>query len=74
MLRLLVAPLLLWLLALPLIDLPDAYLLLAAMPCGDQRRCWWRTSTGSTRRAAAMIAWSTTLVLAAVSSSCSARA
>ena len=33
-LRLVVAPLLLWLLALPLIDLPDPYLLLAAMPCG----------------------------------------
>jgi predicted permease len=33
-LRLVVAPALLFLIALPLIDLPDPYLLLAAMPCG----------------------------------------
>ena len=31
------------------IDLPGPYLLLAAMPCGDQHACWSPTSTASTR-------------------------
>jgi predicted permease len=65
-LRLVVAPLLLWLIALPLIDLPDPYLLLAAMPCGINTLLVAGVYELDRRRAAAMIAWSTTLVLAAV--------
>jgi predicted permease len=65
-LRLVVAPLLLLLLALPLIDLPDPYLLLAAMPCGINTLLVSGVYELDRRRAAAMIAWSTTLVLAIV--------
>jgi predicted permease len=65
-LRLVVAPLLLWLLALPLIDLPDAFLLLAAMPCAINVLLVANVYGLDRRLAAAMIAWSTTVVLAAV--------
>jgi predicted permease len=65
-LRLAVAPVLLWLLALPLIDLPGPYLLLAAMPCGINTLLVAGVYELDRRRAAAMIAWSTTLVLTAV--------
>jgi predicted permease len=65
-LRLAVAPLLLWVLALPLIDLPGPYLLLAAMPCGINTLLVAGVYELDRRRAAAMIAWSTTLVLTVV--------
>jgi predicted permease len=65
-LRLVAAPLALWLLALPFIDLPDPYLLLAAMPCGINTLLVSWVYELDRRRAAAMIAWSTTLVLTAV--------
>lgn len=65
-LRLVVAPVLLWLLALPLIDLPAPYLLLAAMPCGINALVVANVYGLERRLAAAMIAWSTALVLAGV--------
>ena len=65
-LRLAVAPLLLWLLTLPLIDLPDAFLLLAAMPCAINVLLVANVYGLDRRLAAAMIAWSTTVVLAVV--------
>jgi predicted permease len=65
-LRLLVAPLLLLLVTLPLIDLPAPYLLMAAMPCGINVLLIANVYGLERRLAAAMIAWSTALVLAAV--------
>ena len=65
-LRLVFAPLLLWLLALPLIELPGPYLLLAAMPCGVNVLLVVNAFGLDRRLAASMIAWSTALVLVAV--------
>jgi malate permease and related proteins len=65
-LRLAFAPLLLWLLALPLIDLPGPYLLLAAMPCGVNVLLVVNAYGLDRRLAASMIVWSTALVLIAV--------
>jgi malate permease and related proteins len=65
-LRLAVAPLVLWLLTLPLIDLPGPFLLLAAMPCAINVLLVANVYGLDRTLAAAMIAWSTALVLAAV--------
>lgn len=64
-LRILVAPGLLFLLALPLIDLPAPYLLLAAMPCGLSTLIVANAYGLDRRLAAGTIAWSTALALAA---------
>lgn len=64
-LRVLVAPSILWLLALPLIDLPAPYLLLAAMPCGLNTLVVANAYGLDRRLAAGTIAWSTAAVLLA---------
>ena len=64
-LRLLVAPALLLALAAPLIDLPPAYLLLAAMPCGINALAVAHVYGLTLRIPAAAIAWGTALVMAA---------
>jgi predicted permease len=63
-LRLVAAPALLYLLALPLIDLPAPYLLLAAMPCGLNTLVVAHASGLDMRIAAGAVAWSTALVVA----------
>jgi predicted permease len=63
-LRLLAAPALLYLLALPLIELPDSYLLLAAMPCGINTLVVAHAYGLDMRIAAGAVAWSTGLVVA----------
>ena len=68
-LRLVVAPALLFLLALPLIDLPGPYLLLAAMPCGINTMIVTHAYGLDLRTAAGAVAWSTAIaVVAAVAS------
>jgi predicted permease len=64
--RLLVAPTLLYLLALPLIDLPDTYLLLAAMPCGLNTMIVTHAYGLDLRIAAGAVAWSTAIAVAAI--------
>jgi len=64
-LRLLVAPALLAGLAAPLIDLPEPYLLLAAMPCGINALAVAHVYGLNVRLTAAAIAWGTAIVLAA---------
>ena len=64
-LRLVVAPGLLYLLALALIDLPDAYLLLAAMPCGINTLLVAHVYGLDIRLAAQAVAWSTAIVIVA---------
>lgn len=64
-LRLLVAPALLYVLALPLIDLPEPYLLLAAMPCGVNTIVVAHAYGLDMRIAAGAVAWSTTIVVCA---------
>jgi hypothetical protein len=64
-LRLLVAPGLLLLLSLPLIDLPGPYLLLAAMPCGVNTLLVAHVYGLDLRLAAQAVAWSTTIVVMA---------
>jgi predicted permease len=63
--RLVVAPLLLFLLALPLIDLPAPYLLLAAMPAGLNTLVVANAFGLDRRLAAGVIAWSTAVVVVA---------
>ena len=63
-LRLVAAPALLYLLSLPLIDLPDSYLLLAAMPCGINTLVVAHAYGLDMRIAAGAVAWSTGLVVA----------
>jgi malate permease and related proteins len=63
LLRLLVAPGLLLLIALPLIDLPDPYLLLAAMPCGINVLLVAHVYGLDGRLAAQAVAWSTVIVV-----------
>jgi len=63
-LRLVAAPALLYLLALPLIDLPAPYLLLAAMPCGVNTLVVAHAYGLEMRIAAGAVAWSTALVVA----------
>lgn len=62
-LRLLVAPGLLLLLSLPLIELPDPYLLLAAMPVGINTLLVAHLYGLDIRLAAQAIAWSTAIVV-----------
>lgn len=64
-LRLVVAPTLLFLLALPLIDLPDPYLLLAAMPAGINTLLLGHVYGLDLKLAAQAVAWSTAIVVAA---------
>jgi predicted permease len=64
--RLLVAPSLLYLLALPLIDLPDTYLLLAAMPSGINTMIVTHAYGLDLRISAGAVAWSTAIVVAAI--------
>lgn len=64
-LRLLLTPALLAALAAPLIDLPAAYLLLAAMPCGINALAVAHVYGLTLRTAAAAITWGTALVVAA---------
>lgn len=61
-LRLIVAPGLLFGLALPLIDLPDTYLLMAAMPCGINSLIVAHAYGLDIRVSAGGIAWSTAIV------------
>src|SRR5204863_294024 len=64
-LRLLVAPAVLLALAAPLVRLPDAYLLMAAMPTGINTLVVAHVYGLDLRIAAGAIAWSTTIVVAA---------
>jgi predicted permease len=64
-LRLLVAPAVLLALAAPLVALPDAYLLMAAMPTGINTLVVAHVYGLDLRIAAGAIAWSTTIVVAA---------
>jgi predicted permease len=63
-LRLIVAPALLLVIAAPFIDLPDAYLLLAAMPTGLNGMVVAHAYGLDVGYAAAAVAWSTSIVLA----------
>jgi predicted permease len=64
--RLLLAPALLALFALPLIDLPETYLLLAAMPCGLNTMIVTHAYGLDLRISAAAVAWSTAIAVAAI--------
>jgi malate permease and related proteins len=64
--RLALAPGLLYLLALPLIDLPETYLLLAAMPCGINTMIVTHAYGLDLRISAGAVAWSTAIAVAAV--------
>jgi predicted permease len=63
LLRLAVAPSLLYLLTLPLIDLPSSYLLLSAMPCGVNSIVVAHTYGLDMRIPAGAVAWSTAIVV-----------
>jgi hypothetical protein len=65
-LRLVIAPSLLYLLALPLIDLPDTYLLLAAMPSGINSMIVTHAYGLDLRISAGAVAWSTAIAVAAI--------
>ena len=62
-LRLVLAPALLFAIAAPLIDLPDAYLILAAMPTGLNGLVVAHAYGLDVRYAASVVAWSTSIVL-----------
>jgi malate permease and related proteins len=64
--RLAVAPALLFVFALPLIDLPGPYLLLAAMPCGINTMVVAHAYGLDLRVAAGAVAWSTAIAVAAI--------
>lgn len=64
--RLVVAPLLLLGLAAPLIELPDQYLLLAAMPCGINSLIVTHAYGLDLRTTAAAVAWSTAFALVGI--------
>src|SRR5215218_3909970 len=66
LLRLAVAPALLFLLAAPLIDLPGPYLLLAAMPCGINTMIVTHAYGLDLRISAGAVAWSTAIAVAAI--------
>jgi predicted permease len=66
LLRLGLAPGLLYLLALPFIDLPGSYLLLAAMPCGINTLLVSHVYGLDVRLAAQAVAWSTAIALVGV--------
>ena len=61
--RMALAPLLLLALAAPLIDLPETYLLLAAMPCGINTMIVTHTYGLDLRVSAAAVAWSTAIAV-----------
>jgi predicted permease len=61
--RLAVAPALLYLIALPVIDLPGSYLLLAAMPCGINTVIVTHAYGLDLRITAASVAWSTVVAV-----------
>ena len=61
--RLALAPGLLFLLALPLIDLPGPYLLLAAMPCGINTMIVTHAYGLDLRVTAEAVAWSTVIAV-----------
>jgi predicted permease len=65
-LRLVVAPALLFLIALPLIDLPGPYLLLAAMPCGINTLLVAHVYGLDSKLAAQAVAWTTAIAIVAV--------
>ena len=65
LLRLVVAPGLLFLLALPLIDLPGPYLLLAAMPCGINTLLIAHVYGLDAKLAARAVAWTTAIAVVA---------
>lgn len=62
-LKLIVMPLVLWAISLPLLDLPDTYLLLAAMPCGINALIVAHLYGLDHRLTAKAVAWATALVL-----------
>lgn len=64
--RMLLAPLLLVAVAAPLIDLPETYLLLAAMPCGINTMVVTHAYGLDLRISAAAVAWSTAIAIAAL--------
>ena len=64
--RMALAPLLLLALAAPLIDLPETYLLLAAMPCGINTMIVTHTYGLDLRVSAAAVAWSTAIAVVAL--------
>lgn len=64
--RLVVAPCLLYMISLPLIDLPDTYLLLAAMPSGINTMIVTHAYGLDLRVAAGSVAWSTAIAVAAL--------
>ncbi len=68
-LRLVVAPGLLLLLSLPLIDLPGPYLLLAAMPCGINTLLVSHVYGLDIKLAAQAVAWSTAIAVVAAMAS-----
>lgn len=66
LLRLVVAPGLLFLLSLPFIDLPGPYLLLAAMPCGVNTLVVAHVYGLDAKLAARAVAWTTAIAVVAV--------
>jgi malate permease and related proteins len=64
--RLILAPVLLYLIALPLIELPDTYLLLAAMPCGINTMIVTHAYGLDLRISAGAVAWSTAIAVVAL--------
>jgi malate permease and related proteins len=64
--RLVVAPCLLYMISLPLIDLPDTYLLLAAMPSGINTMIVTHAYGLDLRVAAGSVAWSTAIAVVAL--------
>jgi predicted permease len=64
--RLALAPVLLYLIALPLIELPDTYLLLAAMPCGINTMIVTHAYGLDLRISAGAVAWSTAIAVVAL--------
>ncbi len=63
--KLVVAPALLFALAVPLIDLPGTYLLLAAMPCGINTMIVTHAYGLDLRLTASAVAWSTAIAVSA---------
>jgi predicted permease len=66
LLRLAIAPGLLFLLSLPFIDIPDPYLLIAAMPCGVNTLVVAHVYGLDSRLAARAVAWTTAIAIAGV--------
>ena len=64
--RLVLAPVLLYSIALPLIELPDTYLLLAAMPCGINTMIVTHAYGLDLRISAGAVAWSTAIAVVAL--------